>query len=255
MNCHVALLTAVDVETRAVLDVLRQEGIEIELRTIEGRPVHFFSLKVGGKTIQACVAQATDKRSQAAQSLIQDVVRNLRPELILSVGFCGGFADRVKENDVIVARQIFHYEPEQIVEAEHGERPQIYKASARVIDVIKALKAAQTLDIIMAGAQLHTDKDFASGDKTIKADGAPLRQYLHDLSVDIYGFEQEGPGLLHAMWELVRSPQWAAIQVGMIKCVTDLGDTNMNTDKEKRQSQGTQRAARIAIAVLRQFWS
>ena len=255
MICHVALLTAVDVETRAVLDVLREEGVETALRTVEGRPIHFFTLKQGNKSIQACVAQATDKRSQAAQSLVQDIVRNLHPELILSVGFCGGFADRVKENDVIVARGIFHYEPEQIVEDGHGKRPQSYKGSARVIDVIKALKATQALDGIMAGAQLHTDKDFASGDKTIKDDGAPLRQYIHDLSIDIYGFEQEGPGLLHAMWELVRNPQWAAIQVGMIKCVTDLGDTNMNTDKEKRQAQGTQRAARIAIAVLRQFWS
>ena len=114
MVCQATLLTAIDIETRAVLDTLREASVETQLRTVAGREAHFFSLTVDEKSIHCCVAQSTDKRSAAAQALFQDIVRSLNPELVLMVEACGGFSDRAKENDVIVARQIFHYEPEQL---------------------------------------------------------------------------------------------------------------------------------------------
>ena len=86
-----------------------------------------------------------------------------------------------------------------------------------MIGLAKALKAGGAFDGIRNGAKLHTDKDFASGDKTIKNEDDPLRHYLHELSVDIYGFEQEAPGVLHGAWELARDPQWAGSPGGSDK--------------------------------------
>lgn len=253
MFCHAALVTAIDNETRAVVDVLREEAGEPQLQSVNGRDVLRFSLKAGYREIDVCVAQATDKRSDAAQALLQDIVRDLHPEIVLSVGACGAFADRAKEGSVICARNIFHYEPEQIVEAGSGKRPEPYKCSARIIGLLKTLKAVGTFDQILAGADFHTDKDFGSGDKTLKDAHADLRQYLHEFSVDIYGFEQEGPGLLHAIWELGRNPKWASVQVGLLKVVSDNGDAAMNADKDRRQYQAARLAAQIAAAMLRRY--
>lgn len=253
MHCHAALVTAIDNETKALMDVLRREAGEPELQSVNGRDFWSFLLKVSNKEIKICVAQATDKRSDAAQALLQDIVRDLHPELVLSVGACGAFADRAKEGSVICARNIFHYEPEQIVQTGPRKRPEPYKCSALIINRLKMLKANRMFDSILGDAEFHTDKDFASGDKTIKDTGADLRQYLHEFSVDIYGFEQEGPGLLHAIWELGRNPKWASVQVGLLKGVSDSGDAAMNADKDKRQYEATQRAAQIAVAMLRHY--
>jgi hypothetical protein len=96
-----------------------------------------------------------------------------------------------------MARQIHNYEPGKDSTAGLLPRPQTYKCSAVLTDLANALHAGGELHGPLDGSRLHTDKDYASGEKVLMAPTSALRQRIEALSVDVIAFETEGHGMLH----------------------------------------------------------
>lgn len=242
------LITAVGSERAAVLELLRKEHKLAPTREeIGGRYVNRFPWPGRGRTWDVFLGQPTEKGGPAAQSLLQDLVRAHRPEIVLMVGMCGGFPENgAKEGTVILARQVFNYEHARLREGVSAWSPTSYRSTPRLLDLANALAAEGAL----GGIELKTTKDYASGDKLIDDLGSDLRQKILAFSGDILGFEMEAPDLLHAAWELGRTMQ---LNVAVAKGVSDFGDGKLRADKENRQRIATQNAAQVALKLLAAF--
>ena len=197
------------------------------------------------------ITQATDKGGQSASAVTHDVVAEFRPQLVLIVGVCGGFPERkVALNDVILARNIFNYDPERVQPDGAGGRPQVYRTDEQLLRLASYLDNRGNLDSTLGGSKLHI-KDYASGEKVIAWREARLRADLLGLSTDVYGVETEAHGVMHAIWETFKADQF--VGGGMIKCVSDLGDEEMGVDKASKQSEAARKAARLALDIVAAF--
>lgn len=239
------LLVAVVTERKALLDELRDRQIATSDDEIGGRYVDTFRLPGREKQWNVIVGQATEKGPHAAQALVQDLARSCEPELVLLVGMCGGFPERkATDTSVVVARQVFNYEPTRLREGQAPWSPTGYRSAAKITDISNAIAARG----VLADVDLITGKDYGSGETLIDDLAAGLRSQLLQFSGDIVGFEMEGHGVLHAVWELQREKP---LQVGVIKGVSDFGDGQMQNDKLSRQVAATRRAVRVALEILR----
>lgn len=242
------ILVAVSTESRALLAELRAQGIEPADDKLGSRYVDTFPLQGRERKWRVVTAQAVEKGPHAAHALVQDLVREVQPEVVLLVGMCGGFSERdARENTVFVARQVFDYEPARIRGGQAALSPTAYRSSATITDIVNRLIARD----IFPDVDLVASKDYASGEKLLDDMDAPLRKQLMALSGNLVGFEMEGHGVLHALWELQRDGK--ALQASMIKGVSDFGDGQMREGKEARQTAATRRAARVALEILRRY--
>jgi nucleoside phosphorylase len=181
------------------------------------------------------LAQATKKGGHPASALTHDILTEFKPTLVLLIGVAGGFGQRgVKLYDLIVARNIFNYDPERIQHGPGGERPQPYRCDEQLLRLVNYLATRGQLDDVLDGAQLH-QKDYASGEKVIAWRDADLRQRLPGLSCDLYGFETEEHGVMHTIWEAFKDEHFVGGSV--IKCISDLGDEDMAVDKDAKQTR------------------
>lgn len=245
----VVLITAMFRERTAAIAELRERGFMPEMLEYEGRYYHRFVVSRSRKpALEVWLAQPTGEGAQTTHSLLDDVMK-LTPKMILMVGVAGGVQGRVNEGDVVMARQIHNYEPGKDTTAGFLPRTQTYRCSAVLTDLANALHASGELASALDDSRLHTDKDYASGEKVLMNPKSSLRQQIEAQSVDIIAFETEGHGMLHPLWERERK-QLPPIPSGLIKTVTDLGDSAMAEGKEARQRIGSLRAMRVALALV-----
>ncbi|WP_052844936.1 HEAT repeat domain-containing protein [Streptomyces sp. NRRL S-31] len=249
---HVALLTAVPVETRALLTVLAERGTATTEVQLDGRYYDVFELVSADRPpVRVVTTQATDQGGQSAAAVTRDLLSAFRPDLVFLVGVCGGFAEHgVSPGDVLLAREVFDYGPEKVRPEGGGLRPQVYRTDEQVLRLATRLDTQGRLDASLAGHELLV-KDFASGEKVIAWRDSALRARLLEQSADIGGVETEAHGVLHAIWETFKAKGF--VGGAMLKCVSDLGDEEMAVDKKARQTEAARRAARVALDVAAAF--
>ncbi|MFF4967308.1 HEAT repeat domain-containing protein [Streptomyces sp. NPDC001037] len=249
---HVALLTAVPVETKALFRVLGERGITPTDMQRDGRYYDVFELGPEGQPpVRVVTTQATDQGGQSAAAVTRELLSAFRPDLVLLVGVCGGFGERgVSIHDVLLAREVFDYGPEKVRPEGGGLRPQVYRTDPQVLRLVTRLDNVGRLEASLGGGELHV-KDFASGEKVIAWRDSALRAELLAMSPDIAGVETEAHGVLHAIWEAFKAKDF--VGGAMLKCVSDLGDEEMSVDKKAKQTEAARRAARVALDVAAAF--
>lgn len=243
MLCHAVLLTAADTETSAVLDVLREVKIPTNLNTDRGFDTHCFTMNASDGPISCSVIQVNDKDVDNANEIIRDILNYLRPELMLIVGFCSEFSAQMREQDVIIAKRLFYVEKKKISEEWPITIPVVCECSERVLKLSQELNDKRELDGALGGHTLYIGKDLASGDESNILHDTSLVESLRRFSTDIFGFVQNGTGLLASM-QKAGGPQWAGLQIGMIKGISHTRDT---------QLQAALQSGKVALAVLERF--
>ncbi|MGW1809076.1 HEAT repeat domain-containing protein [Streptomyces sp. NPDC002078] len=249
---HVALLTAVPVETKALFHALDERGITAHEVQRDGRYYDVFELVSAGQpAVRVVTTQATDQGGQSAAAVTRDLLSTFRPDLVFLVGVCGGFGERgVSLGDVLLAREVFDYGPEKVRPEGGGLRPQVYRTDGQVLRLVTRLDTRGRLDASLGDGELLV-KDFASGEKVIAWRDSELRAQLLNLSADIGGVETEAHGVLHAIWEAFKAKDF--VGGAMLKCVSDAGDEEMTMDKKAKQTEAARRAARVALDVAAAF--
>jgi HEAT repeat protein/nucleoside phosphorylase len=242
------LMTAVGAERRALLELLREDAkVAPSLEEVGGRYFDRFPWRGRGRTWDVFLGQATEKGPHAAQALLQDFVRSHALELVLMVGMCGGLPEHgAKEGGVLLARQVFNYEPARLRDGTAAWSPMGYRSTPRLLDLANALASRGDFGDI----KVQATKDYGSGEKLIDDLASDLRQKILAFSGDIVGFEMEGHGMLHAVWELQRNTHFEA---GITKGVADFGDGEQQHDKDARQRVATRNAAQVALKLLAEY--
>ncbi|SER37727.1 HEAT repeat domain-containing protein, partial [Actinokineospora terrae] len=251
-KCHVALLTAVPVETKALFQVLDERGIATVGVQRDGRYYDVFELSSTGQApVRVATTQATDQGGPSAAAVTRDLLSAFRPDLVFLIGVCGGFDEHgVALGDVLFAREVFDYGPEKVRPEGGGLRPQVYRTDEQVLRLVNWLHTRGRLDASLGGARLVV-KDFASGEKVVAWRESELRAQLVGLSADMGGVETEAHGVMHAVWEAFKAREFVGGAV--LKCVSDLGDEEMGMNKEDKQTKAALRAARVALDVAAAF--
>jgi nucleoside phosphorylase len=251
-KCDIAFLTAVPSETQSVFEELHRRGVHPRSVQRQGRYFDVFDLPSRDRAATRVVfTQATDKGGQPASAVIHDVLTGFQPQLVLLVGVCAGFDERkVSLFDIILARNVFNYDPERVQPNSIGTRLQVYRTDEQLLRLASYMHNRGNLNDVLQGANLHI-KDYASGEKVIAWRQAPLRAQLLSLSTDLYGVETEAHGMMHAIWETFKADQF--VGGGMIKCVSDLGDEEMGVNKEVKQRKAARKAAGVALKLATAF--
>jgi HEAT repeat protein/nucleoside phosphorylase len=250
------LLTAVPIEAKSVYQGLERNGIRLEQTRVAGHTFdHGAFASANGTSWRVVLAQPIEKGPHAMQGLVKDVLAEMRPELLLMVGMCGGIEENgANENSVIVAKQVLNYEPQRLRPDGPSLKPSSYRCDPRILDCLNALdrrgmlgRAAEDGE---AAIELLT-KDVGSGEKLIDDLNSHERAKIVRLSGDLVGVEQEGHGLYHPLWEdLLRG---APPPYALVKGVSDLGDGQMRENKLMRQTRATLRALTVALAIIDSF--
>jgi nucleoside phosphorylase len=218
----------------------------------QGRYFDVFDLPSKDRSATRVVfTQATDKGGQSASAVTHDILTGFQPRLVLLVGVCAGFDERkVSLFDLILARNVFNYDPERVQPNSMGTRPQVYRTDEQLLRLAGYMYDRGDLNDVLQGANLHI-KDYASGEKVIAWRQAPLRARLLNFSTDLYGIETEAHGVMHAIWETFKADQF--VGGSMVKCVSDLGDEEMSVDKEVKQRKAARKAASVALQLAAAF--
>ena len=251
------LLTAAPIEAQSVYQGLGQRGINLEPVRVSGHTFERGTFSTAnGAFWRVILAQPLEKGPHAMQSLVKDILTEMRPELLLMVGMCGGIEENgANENSVIVAKQVVNYEPQRVRPDGPSLKPSSYRCDPRILGCLNALNRRGALGHAAKDGQAAIEllaKDIGSGEKLIDDLNSPERGKIVRMSGDLVGVEQEGHGLYHPLWEdLLRGatpPPYA-----LVKGVSDLGDGHMRENKLMRQTRATLRALTVALAVIENF--
>lgn len=244
------IVMVTDTEFKAFREALKEQDIQISaIQNEEGLYYYPFLLHTTQGELVNCAFTRSNKAELQAQAHIYDVISKLNPQLIIMTGVCGGFDERgVKENDVIFATSVIGYDRERITNDEYkrGIQPQVYRTSKHLLSFITAAQVdlSEKYDIA-----IHVEKSLASGDKLLNDRNSELRQNILNISSDIYGFEMEGIGMLHALWSAAGNQ----VDATVIKAVSDFGDENMQDNKDKRQFNAALGASKVTLELLKHY--
>lgn len=241
LNCDVLLVTATEVEMRAVRDMFLRTTSTFERRIINDTT--YFDLGViGGARIFLVQSEMGAIGPLGATLVVHEAIKALSPSAIVMVGIAFGLLpEEQRIGDILVSRQLFGYEMQkveagpggQVVIISRGDRPQ---ASPRLLDRFRAgIFDWETpkvhFGLILSGEKLVNNQDF--------------RDALLHMEPEAIGGEMEGTGGYSAAYR--NRVDWI-----LVKAISDWADGNKDQDKEEYQKQAAQNAVHFIIHVLKQ---
>ena len=241
LNCDVLLVTATEVEMRAVRDVFLQNTSTFERRLINDKT--YFDLGViGGTRVFLVQSEVGTIGPLGAILVVHEAIKALSPSAIVMVGVAFGLLPEEQHiGDILVSRQLFGYEAQKVnvgtdgqaVIISRGDRPQ---ASPRLLDRFRgSIFDWETpkvhFGLILSGEKLVNNKDF--------------RDALLHMEPEAIGGEMEGTGGYSAAYR--NRVDWI-----LVKAISDWADGNKDQHKEERQKLAAENAVRFVIHVLKQ---
>lgn len=233
------IITALEVETRAILRQLGERTVE----TVEG--TGFFRGQFEGWDV--AVVEAGPGNASAAAIAVR-ALAYFKPKVAVFVGVAGGIKD-VRIGDVIVATKVYGYESGKDVDAGFNSRPDVHNAAhdfeqrARVIrqedEWRKRLDPTITHDspkIIVA--------PIAAGDKVVASKKSATAKRIKEIYGDAVAVEMEGIGFLEGVH--ISHPTKGFV----VRGISDLLSNKAAADKTGSQERAADAASAAAFEML-----
>ncbi len=238
LSCDVLLVTAAEVEMRAVRDAFLQKTGTFE-RHITGDNTYFDLGVIGGARILLVQSEMGAGGPGGATLVVHESIKALSPSAIVMVGIAFGLLPEEQNiGDILVSRQLSGYEMQRVevdpdgqeVIKPRGDRPQ---ASTRLLDRFRAAIYDWTgpkvhFGLILSGEKLVNSKDF--------------RDKLLRIEPEAIGGEMEGTGGYAAAYR--NKVDWI-----LVKAICDRADGNKD---DIHQKQAAENAVHFIIHVLGQ---
>ena len=241
-QAEVLLITVTEGETRAVFEALQaQTGRQPAPRYL-GDKTYYDLGAVGGARVWLVRSQMGATTPGGAFATVYTAIDTVRPSAIIMVGIAFGIdQERQAIGDVLVARQLFSYEPQRVGTLPDGQEAVIPRGD-------RAATSLRLLDRCDDGA-LSWPANRArvrfglvlSGEKLL--DHAPTVAELRAREPEAVGGEMEGVGLYVAAVQ--HKLDWI-----LIKAICDWADGRKAEDKEARQELAARNAAAFTLHVL-----
>jgi nucleoside phosphorylase len=188
------MLTALDVETRAVLRHLKREGET----TINGTVFYLGNFENWSIAVAECGVGNT-----SAAAIAERAIANCRPSVTLFVRVAGGVKD-VGIGDVVVADKMCGYESGKEDETGFRPRPEVKNAAHDIEQRRRTLpksddwKKRLNPDIQHDAPKLLVGP-IAGGERVVASTRSPTAEFLRKHYSDALAVEMEGRGFLEAV--------------------------------------------------------
>jgi 5'-methylthioadenosine/S-adenosylhomocysteine nucleosidase len=235
------IVTALPVETEAVLPFLRHRGT----REPDRWGVYYIrgTFPARQEEWQVAVVEVGQGNESAAVKTAL-AVPHVRPEVIILIGIAGGLKD-VRLGDVVIATAVQGYEKGKETEVAFLARPSVYNSDSRLVEA--ARHVARMPDwrqrITYPGLDPKAIlSPIAAGTKVVASETGTVRQFLRERFSDAVAVEMEGLGLLMAAHHV-------NVPAVVIRGVSDLADRDKSDDWQARAAGN---ASAFAFELLSQ---
>ncbi|HEY5002743.1 MAG TPA: SIR2 family protein [Ktedonobacteraceae bacterium] len=234
----VLLVTATEPEATAILDYCPNS----ELRFIGQRAYHDLGSIGGARTFMVQSEMGSDGLS-GSRFTVEDGINALSPSAVIMVGIAFGLNEEEHHlGDILVSRQLLAYDNQRIGRSVDGKmalriRGDRVSAPTWLLARFKAgyktwMKPPNVhFGLLFSGSKLIANQDF--------------RDQLRQIESEAIGGEMEGVGLYEATQR--HNVGWL-----LVKAICDWADSNKSQDKEKRQKEAAENAARFTLHVIQQ---
>lgn len=240
----VLLITATDVESRAVLSVFKKATTR-EAKTQPSDDGLYFNVgEVHGTRVFMALSGMGTGGLGGSQEAVRKAIEALSPAAVIMVGIAFGINEQKQAiGDVLVSERLMLYDLQRVGTDTSGEAKLIARgdrayASPPLIERFrvtnlrrKVSEPAMRLGLLLSGDKLADNIDF--------------RQQLLDLEPEAIGGEMEGAGLYVAC-------QNAKVDWILVKAICDWADGNKSLDKAQRQELAARNAATFVLEALQQ---
>lgn len=235
----IVIITALDVETRAVLRHLGKFTVE----TVNG--TGFFRGRFEGWDV--AVVEAGAGNTSAAAIAVR-ALTHYKPDVALFVGVAGGIKD-VVIGDAIVGTKVYGYESGKDLAKGFQPRPDVQNTAheleqrARIIRQRDDWKKRLDPAIAHAGPSIFV-APIAAGEKVVAAQKSETAKFIKQLYGDALAVEMEGSGFLKGVH--ISHP----IKGCVIRGVSDLLSKKGEADKVGSQKIAADVASAVAFEML-----
>lgn len=240
-NFNFLVVTATEVETKAILEIMPDEIIKI----ISGDHTYHLG-QVGLYNIIHVQCSQMGSLNPGGSTSTIGAALNEWPQIkaVIMVGICFGFNNKKQKiGDVVVSTSIKNYETRRVGKKQEIPRGGTYQADKCLINAFKNLEHTwENIGLDNKKKNLILG-DYVSGEQLV--DNIEARNKLLAETPEAKAGEMEGNGLV-ASCENARKP-WI-----IAKAICDYGDGNKKRNKEKRQSIAAASSAQCCEAVLGQ---
>nr|BBH93256.1 hypothetical protein KTA_14550 [Thermogemmatispora argillosa] len=239
-RCDVLLVTATDVEMRAVREVAVNEWKARFERQYGRIETYYFLGEIGGAATWLVRTQMGALGPGGATLAVSEAISKLRPKAVIMVGIAFGLRpDEQQLGDILVSQQLMSYEPQRVGVGAGGKMLVIPRGD-RATASPRLLNRFQDLGLDWTEAKPHFGL-LLSGEKLV--DHPSLLKRLRDMAPEAIGGEMEGAGLYAvAMRE---NCEWI-----VVKAICDWGDGHKRENKAENQRRAAENAARFVLTVL-----
>lgn len=237
-NCDVLLVTATEVETRAVLNVFPRQDSTLGRKHIGDST--YFDLGVIGEARIFLVQSEMGASGPAGASLVvYEGIKALSPLAVIMVGIAFGLIPEEQHlGDILVSRQLVGYELQKIEQRADGAeivrpRGDRVQASPRLLSLLRASifdwsEPKVHFGLVLSGDKLVNSKNFSNK--------------LLGIESEAIGGEMEGTGAYAAAYR--NNIHWI-----LIKAICDWAD---GTKDDAYQKMAAENAARFLLHALQQ---
>jgi nucleoside phosphorylase len=242
----VVIMTAIPIETREVLQYLRDRDEEV----VRGAVFHtgFFDGETGPWRV---IVGQPGAGNIPATLMMDRAINRFKPDVALFVGVAGGIKD-VRIGDVVVGTKIYGYESGKVEEGAFRARPEVFRCSDALVSRARAVLQKGTW---IGRFHYRVPRDgrrafigpIATGDKVIATVEDRLHWFLRETYNDALAVEMEGRGFAEA---LHGNPEVAGL---VVRGISDLLSGKSASDAVGNQELAADAAAAFAFEVLSTF--
>jgi nucleoside phosphorylase len=230
------LLTALDVETRAVLRHL----VHVCEKTVRGTIFHVGTFEQW----QVAVAECGEGNVHAAAT-IERGIAHFNPEVALFVGIAGGVKD-VAIGDVVISSKVYGYERGKDTPDCFQPRPVVNLSAYALEQRGRAVRLKDNWQLRLNSELQHSNPHIyigpiAAGEKVVASSAGEIAKFLRRAYGDALGVEMEGHGFLAGVH--INAP----VQGCVVRGISDLLDGKATADASNSQVRAADAASAVRL--------
>lgn len=235
MSDGILIVTVTKVEAQAVLNTFSETAGKTWKRQPIGNKTYYELGVHGGVQVSMVQSEMGTATPGGALITVHNAIKDLHPQAVIMSGIAFGLRpDKQKLGDILVSRQIQHYEPQKI-DFQKGKIPR----GDRSMTSERLLDRFRSGDLDWQGANIHFGL-VLSGEKLVN--DPDFRDWLLQTEPEAIGGEMEATGLYTAARD--SKTDWI-----LVKAICDWADGNKN---DGAQSLAAQNAAQFVLHVVNQ---
>lgn len=256
MDVDIGLICMTPTELAAVLDFMKtlEEYSEDERFT-------FYSAKASGD--QCCLrigfAGSVSQGNVSVTSAYHALVGKYRPSLVVLIGMAGGIHKDVKLGDVVIADQVFYYEPKKSGPKGDTHRGKSHPINPSLLKILTHFQATHNSGLPKFESEpgaLHSEffvhvGPIGTGEEVVGYKNAETREWLQLVNDKVLVVETEAWGVTNSYYE---SNAWSSVLKDSVHGVLVIRGVADHADEEKEsnlQYSATKHALKVLTNLLR----